>query len=362
MMKKSLVTSFVAGIAVLLAGCGGGGDDKGAADGKKPAADGKVTFTGWGGTGQEAIASAWFKDFTDKSGVKVTQDHPMSADKLKLMVESKSITWDVIQYGLSIPGGVDNNPLLADIDCTVVPCSDFDGKLKVYKQAVPMLSFSYVVAYNKDKYKNGQAPKDYRDFFNTKDFPGLRMVGAATEGWMGLIEAALIADGADPEKLYPLDVPRALKFLDPIKKDLVVMTDDAQCINNVSSGEAVMGMCYNGRSATAIEDGLGVGIAWGQQIIMSNYLHIVKDSPNAANAQKLVAHITSPQHNGDLSKFIAYGAANPKAKAPADSKFAAYLPTAHLGTGDQAPIYPDAKWWATNRGDVIKQVVAWVQR
>lgn len=357
MSRMKIALGVLAASSLLLAGCASDtGDKGGSADG------GTVTFTGWGGTGQEAIGEAWFPSFTEESGIEVVQDEPVSIEKLKLMVDNGNISWDVIQYGLSIPGGVEDNPMLEDIDCSIVPCDDFDGALKVYKQAVPMLSFSYVVAYNNEIYKKeSEAPQNYADFFDTKKFPGLRMVGIAAEGWMGLIEAALIADGVDRDDLYPLDVDRALEFLDPIKDDLVVMTDESECINLVSTGEAVMGMCYNGRSATAQMDGLPIGISWGQQVIMSNYLHIVKGSPNAENAQKLVAHITSPEYNGDLSEYIAYGTSNPKATNAADSKYADYVPSSHLGTGDNAPIYPDSKWWAQNKADVVAKVIAWVQ-
>src|SRR2546425_227843 len=77
---------------------------------------------------------------------------------------------------------------------------------------IPML-----LTYSTKAYAQGRAPLSWPDFWDAKKFPGPRgYYNAPTYS----LEFALIADGAPKDKLYPLDVPRALKSLDRIKPDV----------------------------------------------------------------------------------------------------------------------------------------------
>lgn len=351
-------------LALTLAACGGssGGDSGGSSGGSsgdsKYSGSGSVTFANYGGTGAEAETKAWFDPFEDASGITVTQDNPVTWAKVQQMVDAKAVTWDVVQGGIS--QGVENNPQLETIDCDVVDCAAFDdANFPAYPQAIPLFTFSTVVAYNTDTFDEGDI-KGFSSFFDPS-IKGQRDIQAIDNGWAGFLEAALVQDGVAIDKLYPLDVPRALKVFDKIKSELVVMADDAQCLTDVGSGEAAMGTCYNGRTALAAKEGQPVAIAWGNQVQSCDYLYIPKGSKNVENANKLISYIVDNQKA--IGNYIGYGGVNPSATGlDDDSEWLEFLPSENELTGKDAPIVVDNAWWGENREDVVEQISDWLNK
>jgi putative spermidine/putrescine transport system substrate-binding protein len=317
---------------------------------------GDVTFAGYGGAGGDAITNAWLDPFSDATGVDAILDPSMDNSKLLQMIESGNVTWDVVEAGLDF-GLTEDNTGLVDLDCTIVECDAFDGQWKATAKGVPMFIYSTVVSYNTDTFSGASTPKNWADFLDTKKFPGKRAINAG-EGFFGLMEAVLLADGVSRDNLYPLDVKRALAALDPIKDDLIFITSGAECIDLVTSGEATVGACYNARVTLAASEGKPIALSWDQQIQSADYVAIPKGSKNVDNAMALIAYITSTEHSGDLADYLTYGPGNPHAKI-SDEKLAD-VPTSNEGTGDAAPIVPDFEWWNANRADVLEAVSAWV--
>lgn len=355
MTRKSRLAIPLAVALLAVAACGGGSDDDNASGGSGGGGGGgSVTYVGYGGSGQEAINKAWLDGFAKDEGVKVNLDDPFEPAKAIQMVKANRTVWDVAQGGLDF--GLDNNPNLEDIDCTVVACDEFEGgPFPVKKQGVPLFVFSIALGYNTDKIKD--APTGMEALFDTQKYPGKRDLDALN-GMQGILEVALVADGVDRDSLYPLDVPRALRKLDTIKKDIVAFKDNAQCINDIASGEAVMGTCYNGRITLAKEGGQPVDVAWGQQIQFCDYLFIPKGTKNAANAQKLISYIASSKNNGNIANYIPYSPANPKAQS--EGKYAKDTPVPNNLSGKDAPIFIDPQWWNDNRTTVVEQVSRWL--
>src|SRR5882724_13069321 len=87
------------------------------------AEDVTLTYASYGGALQKAEEPAWLEPFAKANpGVKVAYDITDYA-KLKAMVESGNVTWDVVtvanDFGLDADKG-----LLEPIDCKIVPCAD----------------------------------------------------------------------------------------------------------------------------------------------------------------------------------------------------------------------------------------------
>src|SRR4029453_3932831 len=70
--------------------------------------------------------------------------------------------------------------------------------------------YSSVLAYSQKKYPAEAAPNRWADFFDVKKFPGRR---ALRNHPIATLEAALMADGVAPDKLFPTHVGRALTEL-----------------------------------------------------------------------------------------------------------------------------------------------------
>ncbi|GAB2622624.1 ABC transporter substrate-binding protein [Pseudactinotalea suaedae] len=326
-------------------------------DGDNPyAGEGEVVFANFGGTGAEAQEAAWYEPFTEVSGITVVQDNSVSWTKLEEMANAGAMAWDVAQGNISY--GVTDNPMLEMLDCDVIDCAAFDDAgYPAYPQAVPLLSLAAVLTYNTDTFSEGDLT-GMSDFFDPS-IDGYRTIGPTGNGWHGVLEAALLTDGVPRDELYPLDVDRALSVFEPIKEQLIVAEDHQQCINDVATGESVLGICNNGRVAIAAQEGYPVAIAWGLQVQEADYIYIPKGAPNLENAQKLIAYIVDNQ--GAIGNHIAYGPLNPSAAgADPDSEWLDFLPTKHELGGDQAPIYFDLDWWGANRPEVIEHISEWL--
>src|SRR5690348_16690008 len=60
-------------------------------------ADDPLTVISWGGAYQKSQEKAYFEPFTQKTGVKVLEDEwDGSTAKIKGMVESKQVIWDIV--------------------------------------------------------------------------------------------------------------------------------------------------------------------------------------------------------------------------------------------------------------------------
>ncbi len=308
---------------------------------------GSLAYVGWGGDGQTAVEQAWLTPYSTESGVKVVPDQPTDYARIQQMVEAGNVTWDVAQVGADF--GLDTSDVLEPIDCTIVPCSDFttDG-FTAKKYGVPEMIFSAVIAYNTKAFSADTAPQSWKDFFDAKNFPGKRAILKEPAGGMnGIIEAALLADGVPSDKLYPLDVERALKKLDTIRTDTVFYETNQQCVELLRDGEAAMGNCLNGRVSNFQDQGAPIAISWDGQILFGDYLVVPKGSKNVAGAMKVIAYITSAQHNADLSTYIPYGPANPLAADKVTGKNKDRVPSAHYSDGS-GPVASDQSWWTKN--------------
>ena len=84
-----------------------------------------------------------------------------------------------------------------------------------------------------------ECPKTWADLFDAEKFPGKRTFYKWSAP--GVIEAALLADGVAPDKLYPLDLDRAFKKLDTIKDDIIWWIGGAQSQQLLASAEAPFG-------------------------------------------------------------------------------------------------------------------------
>ncbi len=178
-----------------------------------------LTFVSFGGAYQDAQTKGWVEPFMKANpNIKIVQDQPTDYAKIKAQAEAGNVTWDVVDVGNDF-GLARNKDILTPLDKKVLKTA--------YTQALPGviqsrwrvadIIYGVVMAYRTDKFK--RPPAGWKDFFDTKTFPGKRGLWKFVSG--GLLEFALVADGVPQKKLYPLDLNRAFKKLDTIKSDIV---------------------------------------------------------------------------------------------------------------------------------------------
>jgi putative spermidine/putrescine transport system substrate-binding protein len=257
-----------------------------------------LTYAGYGGALQKAEETAWLSPYMAANpGVKIIYDNVDYA-KLKAMVESGNVVWDVAtvagDFGLK-----SDEPLLEKIDCAVVPCADLQfDRFQSTGYRVPHQSSGVVLGYNTSKMPEGKTPQSWADFFDLQSFPGKRVVMMDLSSYV--FEQALLGDGVDPKAMYPLDYDRAIAKLNSLGDSLIVAPSYQGCAELVGSGEAVMGGCWYGRfDDVKYRAHAPVEIQWNQAIVAPGYLVVPKGTKNRDAVMKLIAYITSAEHNAD---------------------------------------------------------------
>lgn len=311
-----------------------------------------VNFVSWGGTTQDAQKEAWAIPFSRQTDIKVVQDGPTDYGKLKAMVESGNVQWDVVDVEADFALRAASEGLLEPLDFNTIKRDRIDPRF-VSDHGVGSFFFSFVLGYNEGKL-GANKPVDWTALFDTKTYPGKR----ALYKWPspGVLELALLADGVAPDKLYPLDLDRAFKKLDTIKKDIVWWGGGAQSQQLLASGEASLGQFWNGRVYALQQDGAPVGVSWKQNLVMADFLVIPKGAKNKDAAMKFLANASSAQGQADFANKTAYAPVNLDSVAKLDSTLAENLPTAYAK--DQVTL--DFAYWAKNGQDIAARWNEWL--
>lgn len=310
-----------------------------------------IVFTSWGGTTQASQQKNWAQPFTQATGINVLMDGPTDYGKLKAMVDSGNVTWDVVDVEGDFAYTAQKAGLIEPIDYSVVKKDELDPRFAT-PSAVGSFYYSFVLGYNKAKYASAQ-PANWSDLFDTKKFPGKRTFYKWSAP--GVLEIALLADGVPPNKLYPLDLDRAFKKLDTIKSDIVWWSGGAQSQQLLASGEAPIGMFWNGRLHALAQTGVPVGISWNQNLTAADMLVIPKGSKHKAEAMKFLAAATSAQAQAKFAIETGYAPVNVKSPSLMPADVAKTLPDQHK----TSQIDLDMKYWADNRDAIAKRWYAW---
>ncbi|WP_067564217.1 ABC transporter substrate-binding protein [Halofilum ochraceum] len=284
-----------------------------------------ITFVSWGGTTQEAQKNAWAEPFTEETGIRVIQDGPTNYGKLKSMVDSGNVNWDVVDVEGEFALRAAKQGLLEPLDYDVIDKEPLDKRF-VSEHGVGSFFFSFVLAWNTNTYSDG-GPQNWEDFFNVEEYPGKRMVYKWPTA--GVLEMALLADGVEPDNLYPLDVDRAIDKLETIEDHLAFWGSGAESQQALASGEVAMCFCWNGRVFELLQDEAPVDYTWNDNLTHADFLVVPKGTENREEAMKFIAHAVSAEGQADFANRSAYTPINKKSDPMVDSEIRPHLSTAH---------------------------------
>ncbi len=360
---KTLTTTSIAAAAI-------------AAIGMAAPAQADITVVSWGGAYTKSQVEAYHKPFTKTTGIKIlSEDYNGGIAKIKAQVETKNVTWDVVDMEPQDVQRACEEGLLEKIDASVLPAApdgtaatkDFvDGAL--HECAVATIVWSTIYAYDKTKFK-GNEPKTVADFFNVKKFPGKRGMRKTPEV---NLEWALIADGVPGADVYKVlatkeGQDRAFKKLDTIKGDVVWWEAGAQPPQLLADGQVAMTTAYNGRIFNAIaSEKKPFEIVWDHQIWSIDMWGIVKGSKNMKEAMEFVKFSTGTKALADQASWISYGPAR-KSSFPMVGKF-------HDGSVDMKPHMPTAPdnfknsikigtaFWSTYKDELSERFTSWLAK
>jgi putative spermidine/putrescine transport system substrate-binding protein len=169
-----------------------------------------------------------------------------------------------------------------------------------------------------------------------------------------MLEVALLADGVDPAKLYPLDVKRALDKIKQLKEHCVYWDSGASSQQIMRDGEAVMGNLWSTRASLVRKDTNGrVTYGFNQGLIQAAAWIVPKGNPAGKDIWNFIASTQDPKLQAELYAVLGNGPINPAA--------ADLVPAAERvwNPGDPANISKqiglDHEWYASNYTKVVDQ-------
>ena len=345
-MRKKAIFAAISAAALLTTACGS--DSGGSGDNKS------LTYVSWGGALQTAQTKAIITPFGTEKGITIRQESPTDYAKLKAQVEAGAVSWDVVQV----------EPYIAQRGCTegwLTPLpADVRGEGLMTDLgsdcAVPAFQYAFVIGYNTKSLPN-EHPKTWAEFFDTQKFTGKRAFWKFASS--GILEAALLADGVPADKLYPMDLDRAFKKLDTIKKDIVFYDTGEQQTQLISSGEVALVQGWNGRIHDAVTNNEPVGLEWGEHMVVYENWVVPKGAPNESAAFDFLRYATSPEPQARLTQHIPYAPINEKAIDQADQAMAPSLPTSPENAAKVSTTI-DYGWYTQNFDDVNKRFNDWL--
>lgn len=306
-----------------------------------------------GGVLEDAYREAIYKPWTHKTGIQVITG-PNPAAKLKSMVEANATEWDVMQIDAAVAASLARQNLLEPLDYSVIGKDDLlAGMANQYYVASDLAGT--IISWNTEALKGAAPPQTWAEFWAVDRIPGKRgILKRASQ----TLEIALMADGADKDKLYPLDVERALRSLAKIKNETYWWDSGAQGAQILIDGEVPLAMEWQGRVALPKKTGAKVDFHLNQALYASDAWTIPKGVKNKKRSMDFIAFAMQADQQFAYSKLLPYGPVNKKAIAMMDPAVLAQSPSSAdvLKRG----MYMNFEWWADNNEKVSQQFNRWV--
>jgi putative spermidine/putrescine transport system substrate-binding protein len=317
----------------------------------------QITVVNFGGANANAQKKAFYEPF-EKSGTKVVPvEYNGEQAKIKAMVETKKVTWDVVEVeSPDVARGCDEG-LFERLDYSKIGNKADFIPAAVSDCGLGIFVWSTVMAYDGDKLKDG--PKTWADFFDTKKYAGKR---GMRKGARYNLEFALMADGVKSTDVYKVlatqaGADRAFKKLSELKPSIQWWEAGAQPPQFLVAGDVIMSTVYNGRIDAANREGKNLKIGWTGGIYDLDYWVIPKGAPNRDASLKFIAFASTPEAQAEYARNIAYGPTNNKALAKLDAKVLDNLPTAPANAKDALQF--NLKFWADQGEALEKRFASW---
>jgi putative spermidine/putrescine transport system substrate-binding protein len=311
-----------------------------------------LVIVSWGGTYAEAVETAFLKPFTNDTGVPVTVASGPDMARVRAQVRTGNIDWDLLDGpGPMITAGEREGTWEA-LDKSIVNMSDMvPGASR--ESAIGYYLYAGGIGFDPKRHPPGRHPTDFVELWDAQRFPGRR--GLRTRVFENL-EMALIADGVEPSKLYPLDVERAFNSMNRIKPHVTNwIAQTPQTIVLIQNNEVDFTFTYSGRVLAAQRSGISVDFSYKSTVNSMGYLAILKGTKNRDAAMRLVSYFARPDRQAHFSEIMAYSPSKTAAVTLLKPETQRLLPD--LTSPNNAII--DDDWWADKVTELEKRFKEW---
>lgn len=354
MLRNGLMMAGGMALGVpLLSSCGSATSASSAAGSSSRPAGGskRVVVADWGGAIQDAEKKYLYDPFTKETGIEVVISGPPSDAKIKAMVDSSNVEWDMVAGSLTNVLAL-GQKYFEPFPQSALTVSGVDPKF-VNPYAIAYYVFSSNIGWNTQTLGSAKM-ESWVDFWDVKKFPGKRTLEGSEGGGYPSLEFALLADGVAMDKLYPLDVDRAFTKMAELKPHVPQWwSSGAQPGQMMISKQVSAASIWSGRVYTLQKQGAPIDFTWNGGMFTPAAWIVPKGAPNKDAAFQLAQY--SLQADVQAKLWGNYPA------APTNSKAYDTMPEAYAKTLTTFPdnaklqFLNDAEWWAQNTTTVVKR-------
>lgn len=301
----------------------------------------EIVLSAWGGEGRTAFRTAYMDPFTKATGIRMDYDSSPDDGKIKAMVENGNVIWDVMDLDGFEAIKLGKQGFLRTIDYSVVNRLALPGLASDY--GAPAYLLSYVLAYDSQKF-GANPPKNWADFWNVSKFPGKRGLWK----WMGgSLEAALMADGVDKDKVYPIDTQRAFNKLKVLKPNVLLWDSGADSLQLLRDGEVSMACIWHTRANAIQRESKGrFRYTWEQGLASCDVWSVPKNNPAGDQVWQFIKFVQGIEPQLKLLSALGNGPVTPAATAQVPATLRADNPGTPENWAKQCKV--DPAWWAQN--------------
>ncbi len=337
-----------------------------------------LNVTSWGGAYQAAQRQAYFLPFQEQFGIRIVEDSPVEYAKIRSMVETGNVTWDVVDSGVRAvqqlgPWGelerltpaIHNGYLSGYPAVAITPWSGGGGVV-----------WSTGLAYQRDKINTlwgGKKPNDWTAFWDVQNFPGTRWMGRRVNENIFFAHFARTPDilktvegRTSIASLTPLQVDQSFEKLEEIKPHIQFWwTGGTDCPSALLNDQADMCTAWNGRIWNVQNEPRGDNVHYCFEcghLTQTDVFYIPKGSPNKTLAELFIAWTGHPQVNVEISNYIPYGPLNtdalPLTQSRVNPSLIPALPTSPIAL--EKAVIVDEKWLGANLDYLAERMEAFL--
>jgi putative spermidine/putrescine transport system substrate-binding protein len=330
-----------------------------AAMARSASAQGKtLNVAGYGGALNDYLTKDFAVPFEQKTGIKVNFGSGASLALAKLQTTSGGAAqWDMINLTGGEYVSAVKDKLIVPYDYTVINALHVPPQYKE-DYGIKFSLYLFVMCWDRKKIPDDKAPKTWAEFWDTRRWPGKRSLDAnISDG--STLEQALLADGVPLDKLFPLDVERALKSLEKLGRNNIIWHNaNQEPIQQLTSGAVSLAAAFDGRVLLANKAGADLGFTPDYAAVSGNYYCVSAASANKQEAMQFLNFMLT-DNEGDAAYMTstAYAIPNTAALPLVPKEIQAILPT-NPALQDKVFIKNDA-WWAANLDKTVQRFKEW---
>jgi len=182
----------------------------------------------------------------------------------------------------------------------------------------------------------------------------------------GTLEVALMADGVAPGEVYrqlrtEAGVERAFRKLEQLRPYLVWWQDEVEAARLLASGEVLMTSAPSAGIAEAVrQDGRRLAVQWTGAITSVAALAILRGTPNASQAARLLSFAADPKVQAALPALAPLGPLARGALEGVAPELQGLLPTGAAAMS--VAVAADEAFWRDNLARLSQRFDAWLPR